>query len=144
MKRILQIAAIGLKIGLKIAQYLLTERPETRQLRAIDVQAQPIEPQAIAQAQPQHPTPDIQPLTPVIAAAAPQPQRTRATSTVHTTKATQQRSQLVTTLLDEAFGKGLKTYDQLQGYVQTHTGTACSRRTISNWKKSRELDNAAA
>lgn len=47
------------------------------------------------------------------------------------------RSRQVTELLDEAAAQGLSTYPQLMEYVKERTGTSCSRRTISNWKKAR-------
>jgi hypothetical protein len=53
--------------------------------------------------------------------------------------ATMSRAALVQSLLDEAYGQGLKTYDQLMGYVAEHSGKSCSKSTIVSWKKSRNL-----
>ncbi|MBW4474690.1 MAG: hypothetical protein KME45_30580 [Stenomitos rutilans HA7619-LM2] len=50
-----------------------------------------------------------------------------------------QRSLVVTALLDEAWSQGLTTYPQLLEYVKAHTGEACSRRAIANWKRQRGL-----
>lgn len=49
------------------------------------------------------------------------------------------RATLVLQLLDEAHGRGCKTYAQLIGYVKEQTGTGCSKRTVANWKKQRGL-----
>ncbi|MEA5597368.1 hypothetical protein [Rivularia sp. UHCC 0363] len=49
------------------------------------------------------------------------------------------RSQIVSALLDEAYSLGKSTYPELIAYVEKHTGTGCSRRVISNWKKARKL-----
>ncbi len=53
------------------------------------------------------------------------------------------RTALVMTLLDEAYGHGLTTYPQLINYVKEQTGEGCSRRTIAQWKKGRGLMEAA-
>lgn len=49
------------------------------------------------------------------------------------------RSQVVLTLLDEAYSIGHTTYPALIAYVQKHTGTGCSRRMVAAWKKTRKL-----
>jgi len=54
------------------------------------------------------------------------------------------RRELVEALLDEAHAQGHKTYPQLISYVATQSGTPCSRRTVSNWKRSRKLLNECA
>lgn len=58
-------------------------------------------------------------------------------------KTTQTRTDLVHTLLDEAWALGYQTYPTLINYVQRHTGEGCSRRAIANWKKARGLVQAA-
>lgn len=49
------------------------------------------------------------------------------------------RTQTVIALLDEAYSIGHTTYPTLIAYVQQHTGTGCSRRVVSAWKKTRKL-----
>lgn len=49
------------------------------------------------------------------------------------------RTALVEALLDEAWSQGLRTYAQLIKYVELQTGTGCSKKTVSAWKKSRRL-----
>ncbi|MEP0923422.1 hypothetical protein [Leptolyngbya sp. ST-U4] len=49
-----------------------------------------------------------------------------------------ERSRQVVELLEEADRLGLITYPQLMDYVKAKTGTACSRRTIANWKRARQ------
>jgi|GEM_PF-5908302 len=50
-----------------------------------------------------------------------------------------QRALVVTALLDEAWSQRLTTYPQLLEYVKAHTGEACSRRAIANWKRDRGM-----
>ncbi len=50
-----------------------------------------------------------------------------------------QRSLVVNALLDEAWSQGFTTYPKLLEYVKDHTGEACSRRAIANWKRERGL-----
>lgn len=54
-------------------------------------------------------------------------------------KPRRERAALVVGLLDEAWSQGLTTYPQLIAYVKEHTGEACSRRAIANWKRERRL-----
>jgi hypothetical protein len=54
------------------------------------------------------------------------------------------RGQLVEGLLDEAWQQGLRTYAQLMKYIELQTGTACSKRVVSAWKKSRQRTEAEA
>lgn len=54
------------------------------------------------------------------------------------------RKQLVEGLLDEAWQQGLRTYAQLMKYVELQTGKSCSKRVVSAWKQSRQLDQVAA
>ncbi len=49
------------------------------------------------------------------------------------------RTALVEALLCEAWSQGLRTYAQLIKYVELQTGTGCSKKTVSAWKKSRRL-----
>jgi hypothetical protein len=51
----------------------------------------------------------------------------------------QSRSQLVMSLLDEAWGQGMTTYPQLIAYVAAQTGTGCSKRVVAQWKRERKL-----
>lgn len=50
------------------------------------------------------------------------------------------RALVVEALLDEAWQQGLRTYAQLIKYVELQTGKGCSKKTVSAWKKSRQLD----
>jgi len=50
------------------------------------------------------------------------------------------RVAIVEALLDEAWQQGLRTYAQLIKYVELQTGKGCSKKTVSAWKKSRQLD----
>lgn len=54
------------------------------------------------------------------------------------------RGELVQSLLDEAWSQGLRTYAQLMKYVELQTGTACSKKVVSAWKKSRFPEMVAA
>jgi hypothetical protein len=54
------------------------------------------------------------------------------------------RGQLVEGLLDEGWQQGLRTYAQLMKYIELQTGTACSKRVVSAWKKSRQRTEAEA
>jgi hypothetical protein len=49
------------------------------------------------------------------------------------------RSQLVMSLLDEAWGQGMTTYPQLIAYVAAQSGTGCSKRVVAQWKRERKL-----
>lgn len=49
------------------------------------------------------------------------------------------RSQLVMSLLDEAWGQGMTTYPQLIAYVAQQSGTGCSKRVVAQWKRERKL-----
>ena len=139
MKRILQIAATGLRLSLKTAQYLLAERPKRSQrpqhpkLRAIGIQAQPVKPRAIAPSQ----THLVEPQ-----AVAPSQRQTIAALPAKVPNSTE-RQALVRGLLDEAWAQGMRTYPQLIGYVQEQTGTACGRRMVAAWKKDRKLTDAS-
>jgi hypothetical protein len=50
----------------------------------------------------------------------------------------QTRGQQVEKLLDQAWAKGLRSYDELKQYVKKKTGKACSSKTIIAWKRTRE------
>jgi len=165
MKRILQIAATGLRLSLKTAQYLLAERPKRSQrpqhpkLRAIGIQAQPVKPRAIAPSQthlvePQAVAPSQTHLVEPQAVApsqthlvepqavAPSQRQTIAALPAKVPNSTE-RQALVRGLLDEAWAQGMRTYPQLIGYVQEQTGTACGRRMVAAWKKDRKLTDAS-
>lgn len=64
-------------------------------------------------------------------------------SDIPATPAEMSRTELVTALLDEAWGLGHTTYPQLINYVREQSGTGCSKRVISAWKRSRGLLEAA-
>lgn len=68
---------------------------------------------------------DIQDMSDIQDTADPLPEADRAT--------------VVLQLLDEAHGRGCRTYIQLIDYVKEQTGTGCSKRTIAAWKKQRGL-----
>lgn len=56
-----------------------------------------------------------------------------------TLQSPQSRSQLVMSLLDEAWGQGMTTYPQLIAYVAAQSGTGCSKRVVAQWKRERKL-----
>jgi len=54
------------------------------------------------------------------------------------------RAAIVEALLDEAWQQGRTTYSDLIEYVKDQSGTGCSKKTVSAWKKSRMLIEAVA
>jgi ribosomal protein S10 len=65
--------------------------------------------------------------------SAEQPPQSRWSTTRHS------RTQLVMSLLDEAWGQGMTTYPQLIAYVAAQSGTGCSKRVVAQWKRERGL-----
>lgn len=78
---------------------------------------------------------EIQPSATVDQLLEPTPEATAPTLT---------RRELVEGLLDEAWQQGITSYTALTKYVKDQSGTACSKKVISAWKKARQLNQSEA
>lgn len=127
-----------------LAQQPITPQPMPQQT-IITVAAQPIAPQPIiTEPAPLSPTEaeTLQVSEQVSCQMVRQPELSYETQDTQDDKTGQlelTRGQLVEALLDEAWGRGQKTYPKLIAYVTEQTGTGCSRRAVAAWKKNRGL-----
>jgi hypothetical protein len=101
------------------------------------------EPEPVSLESLEMPNADLEPITPEFLALISEPATEAILQTEEAAAPPKlSRGELVQSLLDEAWQQGFTTYKNLAQYVELQSGTACSKKVISAWKKERGLVTA--